>query len=961
MTHNRFKILALTFVSALFILTDGNVAYGAKYVNNGIAEGIPDNGTALTSTINIKDNITSTITDLNVEVNITHPDIGQLELTLISPIGTIVTLASHNGGGTSNYYSTVFNDSAGQTISSAAGLTTNSTGEYQPIGDLFNLNGESFKGVWTLQITDNSTGSVGTLLNWNIRTQDTLTYKTLTLDQAVPGSSAISNSIKVTGKGQVTNVKVGVDISHKRMQDLSLFLTTENGKIELSSGNGGTGTGYIDTVFDDDEPTGIEAGTAPFTGSFRPESSLTTADGGSTEYSWALVVRDNFGSFSGTLHSWYMEVTTTSVGASNDTFVTNEDTAYSGTLKAEDSSGEGLTYIEVTPPANGILSIDNATTGAYTYTPNFAFTGSDSFTFKANNGTSDSNIATVNITVLDATATDVLILWDEKTNINTMSLVFALTNAGYAVHYSDTSEGLYDGTNPAPDYFDAIIHLNGTDFYNITNFSGYSAIERFVRLGGGYIHSEWNTYDLNRTGGAIREVALFEREGSALGDITIDVVPSMASHPVLTNIPVGMTTLPHSINTAYNRGGVYESPTNLYPTKVLMEDNEGNAALAVREYARGRIVGFHHAGNYNGSNVLSDPNIERLYINSVNWAKRDLSALTTGLHVPPFDLGGGLIGIERSDGGDDSNNLDTETGNPSNGFLYNLGILAKDDTNGAFASTEVTAYIAYKGIASATTSDFHPIALSCTPSDLPQGAVCTTSTLLGPASDYSIYFEARFRDGSIFTYPVAATTGTYLPGPQVSLLRGYNTVGIPKDLPELGDVAPTPPLYGTEAFDSIDSYRWISSGLSSGAKNDGLYSKLDGSGVPVTEGEGYFILKGADTTLKSFDVYPEIASASYTTDYLKPGWNLITNPYGGFVKFKDITVAQDSGWSGTLHNAIQDDILKSGFYYYAGSDWGKTYSYISYSEHNTLTPWVGYWIYQKIDATDVRITFTKPD
>jgi protocatechuate 3,4-dioxygenase beta subunit len=34
-----------------------------------------------------------------------------------------------------------------------------------------------------------------------------------------------------------------------------------------------------------------------------------------------------------------------------------------------------------------------------TYTPNPSFTGSDSFTYKANDGTTDSNTATVNITV----------------------------------------------------------------------------------------------------------------------------------------------------------------------------------------------------------------------------------------------------------------------------------------------------------------------------------------------------------------------------------------------------------------------------------------------------------------------------------------------------------------------------------------------------------------------------------
>jgi hypothetical protein len=54
-----------------------------------------------------------------------------------------------------------------------------------------------------------------------------------------------------------------------------------------------------------------------------------------------------------------------------------------------------ITYAVVTGPANGTLS---GTAPNLTYTPGSNFAGSDSFTFKANNG-GDSNIATVSITV----------------------------------------------------------------------------------------------------------------------------------------------------------------------------------------------------------------------------------------------------------------------------------------------------------------------------------------------------------------------------------------------------------------------------------------------------------------------------------------------------------------------------------------------------------------------------------
>lgn len=54
----------------------------------------------------------------------------------------------------------------------------------------------------------------------------------------------------------------------------------------------------------------------------------------------------------------------------------------------------------VTPPAHGTLgSVQPGEPATATYTPNVGFFGTDSFTFKGNDGTSDSNVATVTIMV----------------------------------------------------------------------------------------------------------------------------------------------------------------------------------------------------------------------------------------------------------------------------------------------------------------------------------------------------------------------------------------------------------------------------------------------------------------------------------------------------------------------------------------------------------------------------------
>ena len=86
--------------------------------------------------------------------------------------------------------------------------------------------------------------------------------------------------------------------------------------------------------------------------------------------------------------------------ATNQSIETTLDTAFSGALIAADN--DALTYSVVMAPTNGGLIINNAATGAFTYTPNIGFIGSDSFTFMVNDGTIDSNVATVNINVAAA-------------------------------------------------------------------------------------------------------------------------------------------------------------------------------------------------------------------------------------------------------------------------------------------------------------------------------------------------------------------------------------------------------------------------------------------------------------------------------------------------------------------------------------------------------------------------------
>jgi VCBS repeat-containing protein len=88
--------------------------------------------------------------------------------------------------------------------------------------------------------------------------------------------------------------------------------------------------------------------------------------------------------------------------AVNDTYSTAQNTtlnqAAPGVLGNDtDPEGAALTAQLVSGPSHGTLTLN--TNGSFTYTPAADYAGSDSFTYVANDGTTNSNIATVTITV----------------------------------------------------------------------------------------------------------------------------------------------------------------------------------------------------------------------------------------------------------------------------------------------------------------------------------------------------------------------------------------------------------------------------------------------------------------------------------------------------------------------------------------------------------------------------------
>ena len=127
-------------------------------IGTGIAQGadasvspgtaIPDN-TTITSDIVVSGTGMNVTASINFDVNISHTYIGDLEVSVESPNGTIVILHDNTGAG-------------------ADDIIGNYPGDLTPAGSLSGFLGEPLDGTWTLSITDSAGGDTGTLNSWAI-------------------------------------------------------------------------------------------------------------------------------------------------------------------------------------------------------------------------------------------------------------------------------------------------------------------------------------------------------------------------------------------------------------------------------------------------------------------------------------------------------------------------------------------------------------------------------------------------------------------------------------------------------------------------------------------------------------------------------------------------------------------------------------------------------------------------
>ena len=118
-----------------------------------------------------------------------------------------------------------------------------------------------------------------------------------------------SSTIAVSGVAGIAHLTVNMSIDHTWDSDLTATLTNPSGTtITLFGKVGASGHNFTNTTFDDAAGTPIGSGSAPFSGSYQPQQSLSTFSTQDANGTWTLKVTDGASGDLGTLLEWSMSI-----------------------------------------------------------------------------------------------------------------------------------------------------------------------------------------------------------------------------------------------------------------------------------------------------------------------------------------------------------------------------------------------------------------------------------------------------------------------------------------------------------------------------------------------------------------------------------------------------------------------------------------------------------------------------
>ena len=236
--------------------------------------------------------------------------IGVLSLdSAVYNVGDTINIDVIDGNGPSSIQVTVTSSNGDSETLTVSGSTTYSTSIGTVAGTPTSGDGQlqaALGDTVTVSYLDADDGAGGSLT-----VTDTAVFEAVTTysadDTPIPitDNNTIQSTISVTDAGSLLDVNLTLDVIHTFDGDLTGTLTAPTGQqFTLFQRIGGNGDNYTDTTFDDDAVTSINNGSAPFTGTFRPDQAFTPLTGISITGDWVLSITDSANQDQGTLNSW---------------------------------------------------------------------------------------------------------------------------------------------------------------------------------------------------------------------------------------------------------------------------------------------------------------------------------------------------------------------------------------------------------------------------------------------------------------------------------------------------------------------------------------------------------------------------------------------------------------------------------------------------------------------------------
>lgn len=225
---------------------------------------------------------------------------------------------------------------------------------------------------------------------------------------------------------------------------------------------------------------------------------------------------------------------------------TDEDVAVDITLDGSDPDGDTLTYSIVSNPSNGsvVIGADTAT-----YTPNANYNGTDAFTYKTNDGTTDSNTATVTVTVVavnDPPTTE-----NQTASVDEDSQVSITLSTADLLEFDDaTSEIVTDASNGTTSLSnDTVVYSPNADFNGTDSFTFRGTDDG----GNSYGNTSTVTITVNAVNDAPvatnQEVTIFSNSSNQTFDLNVsDIDSNDLDVSIVSNVSNGSLSLNNSTN-----------------------------------------------------------------------------------------------------------------------------------------------------------------------------------------------------------------------------------------------------------------------------------------------------------------------------------------------------------------------------------------------------------------------------